>query len=67
MEATKRNQLGTKLKEMLNAFLKEETRRNTPPIPQSGTGNVIRRREGQKEKRFSLACSKSDPVAEQVE
>ena len=67
MEETKRNQLGTKLKQMLNDFLKEETRRNTPPIPQSGTGNIIRRREGQKEKRFSLACSKVGTVAELVE
>ena len=66
MDETKRNQLGTKLKQMLNDFLKEETRRNTPPIPQSGTGNIIRRREGQKEKRFSLACPKVGTVAEQV-
>lgn len=67
MEETRRNQLGTKLKKMLDDFFKEETRRNTPPIPQSGTGNIIRRREGQKEKRFSLAGPKVGTVAEQVD
>lgn len=66
MEAAKQNQLGIKLKEMLNDFFKEETRRKQP-LPQFGTGNVIRRREGQKEKRFFLTGSKVGPVAEQVE
>jgi hypothetical protein len=53
MEETKRNQLGTRLKKMIDDFIKEQDRRKQP-LAQPGIGNVIRRREGQKEKRFFL-------------
>jgi len=49
----KRNQLETKLKEMLKIFDQAEARRKQP-IVKSGTGNIIRRREGNEDKRFSV-------------
>jgi hypothetical protein len=48
------NQLDAKLKEMINHFDQAEARRNAP-ITRSGTGNGIRRREGEKDKRFSFS------------
>jgi len=53
VEERKRNELETKLKKMFDDFMQTETKRKEPAI-QSGTGNIIRRREGQKEKRFSI-------------
>jgi len=53
VEENMRNQLGAKLKEMIKHFDQAEAKRKEP-ITQSGTGNAIRRREGQKAKRFSV-------------
>jgi len=47
-----RNQLEVKLKNMLNQFDQAKAKQKQP-IPQPGTGNIIRRREGEKDKRFS--------------
>jgi hypothetical protein len=49
-----RNQLEAKLKKMLD---EAEAKEKKPKIP-SGTGNIIRRRAGEKEKRF---LSESNP------
>lgn len=51
VEENIRNQLGAKLKEMIKHFDQAEAKRKEP-ITQSGTGNAIRRREGEKAKRF---------------
>ena len=51
MEETRRNQLDAKLKEMIKDFEKDQAKRNEP-IRHFGTGNAIRRRLGQKAKRF---------------
>ena len=48
-----RNQLEVKLKEMLNHFDQAKAKQEQP-IPQPGTGNIIRRRKGEKDKRFSI-------------
>jgi hypothetical protein len=48
-----RNRLEAKLKKMLN-HLEQAKAKQKQPIPQSGTGNIIRRRAGEKEKRFSI-------------
>ena len=48
-----RNQLEEKLKEMLNQ-LEQTKERKKKPTRHSGTGNIIRRRAGEKEKRFSV-------------
>jgi hypothetical protein len=48
-----RNQLDVKLKKMLTDFDQAKAKKKQP-IPQSGTGNIIRRRAGEKEKRFSI-------------
>ena len=48
-----RNQLDAKLKKMLD-HLDQANARKRKPITQSGTGNIIRRRAGEKEKRFSI-------------
>ncbi len=53
MEENRRNQLDAKLKEMIKHFDQAEAKRNEP-ITRSGTGNGIRRREGEKDKRFSV-------------
>ncbi len=53
MEESKRNELNAKLKEMIRDFDQVEARRNKP-IVLSGTGNAIRRREGEKDKRFTV-------------
>ena len=47
-----RNQLEEKLKKMLDQFDQAKTIQKRP-IPPSGNGNIIRRRAGEKEKRFS--------------
>ena len=49
-----RNQLGAKLKKMLEHFDKAKAKERKP-ITQAGTGNIIRRRAGEKEKRFSIS------------
>ena len=51
MEENRRNQLDAKLKEMIKHFEQAETKRKEP-MTQSSTGNAIRRREGEKAKRF---------------
>ena len=52
MNEVTRNQLEVKLKKMLNHFDQVKAKKEQP-VPQSGTGNIIRRRAGEKEKRFS--------------
>ena len=47
-----RNQLEVKLKEMLLIHLDQAKAKQKLHIPQPGTGNIIRRREGEKDKRF---------------
>jgi len=47
-----RNQLNAKLKKMINHFDQIKAKQKQP-ITQSGTGNIIRRRAGEKERRFS--------------
>jgi len=51
VEENRRNQLDAKLKEMIKHFEQAEAKRKKP-MTQSGTGNAIRRREGEKAKRF---------------
>ena len=51
-----RNQLEVKLKKMLD-HLDQAKAKQKQPIPQSGTGNIIRRRAGEKERRFSISCN----------
>jgi hypothetical protein len=53
VEESRRNQLDAKLKEMIKQFEEAETKRNKP-MTQPGTCNAIRRREGEREKRFSF-------------
>jgi hypothetical protein len=48
-----RNQLELKLKKMLN-HLDQAKDRQEKAISQLGTGNIIRRRKGEKDKRFSI-------------
>ena len=50
-----RNQLEVKLKKMLNNLkhLDQAKAKQEQPILQTGSGNIIRRRAGEKEKRFS--------------
>ncbi len=48
-----RNQLEAKLKKMLD-HLDLAKANKMKKISQSGTGNIIRRRAGEKEKRFSI-------------
>jgi hypothetical protein len=47
-----RNKLEVKLKKMLNHFDQIKAKQKQT-IPQLGIGNIIRRRAGEKEKRFS--------------
>ena len=51
------NHLEVKLKKMLN-HLDQAKAKQKQPIAQSGSGNIIRRRAGEKEKRF-YKCIKS--------
>ena len=53
MNEGKQNQLELKLKKMLN-HLDQAKAKQKQPIPQPGTGNIIRRRKGETEKRFSV-------------
>jgi hypothetical protein len=55
MNKSTRDQLEVKLKKMLNHFDQAKAKQKQP-IPQPGTGNIIRRRAGEKDKRFSI-CS----------
>ena len=48
-----RNQLEVELKKMLN-HLDQAKAKQKQPIPQPGSGNIIRRRKGEKDKRFSI-------------
>ncbi|MFC1495091.1 hypothetical protein ACFL6W_07420 [Thermodesulfobacteriota bacterium] len=52
MNKDTQNQLEVKLKKMLNQLDQANTKQKQP-IPKSGGGNIIRRRAGEKEKRFS--------------
>ena len=54
MDEGTRNLLDVKLKKALN-HLDQAKAKQKQPIPQQGTGNVIRRRKGQKDKRFLSA------------
>ena len=47
-----RNQLEVELKKMLDHFDQAKAKQKQP-IPQPGNGNIIRRRKGEKDKRFS--------------
>ena len=51
MEEKRRNQLDARLKEMIMQLAQAEAKRNQP-ITQLGAGNAIRRREGERDKRF---------------
>jgi hypothetical protein len=51
VEENRRNELDAKLKEMIKHFERAEAKRNEPKTV-SGAGNAIRRREGEKAKRF---------------
>jgi hypothetical protein len=53
VERNRQNQLNAKLREMIKHFDQAEAKRNKP-ITVSGTGNAIRRREGEKDRRFSV-------------
>ena len=48
-----RNQLEVELKKMLNHFDQNKAKKKQS-IPQPGTGNIIRRRKGEKDKRFFI-------------
>ena len=54
MEETKRIQLETKLKKMLENLDHPSGAKQKQPKTQWGTGNIIRRRKGEKDKRFSV-------------
>jgi len=51
VEENRRNQLEAKLKQMIKHFEQAEAKQKEP-LRQSGNGNAIRRREGQKAIRF---------------
>ena len=48
-----RNLLEAKLKKMLNHFEQDEAKKKQPKALSSSNGNIIRRRAGENEKRFS--------------
>ena len=52
-----RNLLDAKLKEMLDHLDQAKTNKRKL-ITRSGTGNIIRRRAGEKEKRFSMQITR---------
>ena len=52
MEQAKQDRLEAKLKNMLKRLDETETKGKQPAI-RSGTGNIIRRRKGEKDKRIS--------------
>ena len=49
-----RNRLEGELRNMVN-HLDQAKAKKKQPIPQLGTGNIIRRRKGEKDKRFSVS------------
>jgi len=49
-----RNQLEVRLKKMLDHLDQAEAKQK-PSIPKSATGNIVRRRKGEKDKRFSIS------------
>ena len=51
MNKNTRNQLEVELKKMLNLLDQAESKQKEP-IPQPATGNIIRRRKGERDKRF---------------
>ena len=53
-----RNQLEVKLKKMLNHF-DQANAEQKQPMPLPGSGNIIRRRKGEKDKRFSICIEPS--------
>jgi LysM repeat protein len=58
MNENARNQLEEKLKKMLNHLDQPKAKQNQP-IAQAGTGNIIRRRKGEDDKRFSTCIQPS--------
>jgi hypothetical protein len=62
MKEGTRNQLEAKLKKMLNDFDQAKDREGKA-ISQLGTGNIIRRRKGEKDKRFGI-CREPELCAE---
>lgn len=59
-----RNELEVKLKKMLIQF-EEAKAKLEQPTPEPGIGNIIRRRKGEKDKRFSICAESSLSVAAQ--
>ncbi|MBW1779547.1 MAG: hypothetical protein JRL30_02295 [Deltaproteobacteria bacterium] len=55
MNETTRNELDQRLKKMLLDLDQAQAREKEPATP-SGTGNIIRRRAGEKQKRFSRSA-----------
>ena len=55
-----RNLLEAKLKKMLHLFEQDEARKKQPRT-KSANGNIIRRRAGEKEKRFSVVSTGLNP------
>jgi len=53
MNESTRNQLDIKLKKLLNQLDKGQEKQKQPTL-KPGTGNTIRRRKGEKDKRFSI-------------
>jgi len=49
-----RNRLEGELRNMVNHLDQGQAKQNNP-IHQAGTGNIIRRRKGEKDKRFSVS------------
>jgi len=54
MNESTRDQLDAKLKKMLNNLDQAQLKHKEPKV-KSGTGNTIRRRKGEKDKRFASA------------
>jgi len=54
MNEDTQNQLEVKLKQMLIHFDQAKAKQKQS-IPQPGTGNIIRRRKGEKDKRFFIS------------
>jgi hypothetical protein len=59
-----RNQLEVKLKKMLDQFDQAKAKEKQP-TPKTGTGNIIRRRTGEKEKRFSIVLTLGGTICHQ--
>ena len=62
MKEGTRNQLEVKLKKMLND-LDQAKDREEKAVSHLGTGNIIRRRKGEKDKRFSI-CRETELCTE---